>query len=254
MNEDRIKFVTVSTQRSGSTWLTDLLNSHHDIVSYTELLLLKGEGTPDWGRYKDIVYWKSYQKSLSGAGKMLRPLGIYSYLDRVFSAHPEVKALGLKVMYTQIARMPETLCYMKSRNVHVIHLVRSNLLDIVLSSMVKAARGVAHMREQPKLKQSKIYVEPLALLTQLKKRQREQRLFSMLLRGLGLPYLEVSYENLSLEKKYLGECVQFLGCSYSSLESDMLRINPGSHDELVENIDELISILGKTEFSRMLRV
>ena len=254
VNSVPVRFVTVSTQRSGSTWLTDLLNSHPDIASYTELLLLKGDGMPDWGIYKDMVYWQTWRRQLCGGKKYIRPLGLFRYLDEAFARYPDMRATGMKLMYTQIAKFPETLWYLRNRDVRVIHLVRRNVLDVVLSGLAKNARKVAHAKEGVEVEQVRIRVEPGLLLRQMERRQREQRWFAWLLGRLSVPFLQLVYEDIVDDQSRLNECLGFLGCPCVTLGSRMTKLNPGCHADLVENIDDVSTALQGTPFAVMLRV
>lgn len=254
MYNNRTRFVIVSTQRSGSTWLTDLLNSHPDIAGYTELFLAKGEGAPNWGRYRDMLYWQTYRKDLRGFGRHIRPLGVYRYLDEAFARHPDKRAVGLKLMYTQIAMLPETLLYLRSRDVRVIHLLRRNVLDVVLSGLAKSTRKLAHAQAGAVVERVKLHVEPDWLLRQLAKRQREQRWFAYLLKRLGVPYLELVYEDIADDRSRLAGCLEYLGCRPMELGSDMAKLNPKSHAELLENIDEVAAGLSSTSFGSLLRI
>ncbi|WJW75306.1 sulfotransferase domain-containing protein [Thiohalobacter sp. IOR34] len=253
LNEARTHFVTVSTQRSGSTWLTDLLNSHPDIASYTELFLRKGEGTPDWGKYKDQVYWQTYRRGLRGIERLIRPVGVFRYLDEVFAAHPEKRAIGLKLMYSQIVQWPETLWYIRRRRLRIIHLIRRNVLDIVLSSMAKKARKVAHAEQGGEFQRVKLHVDPKLLLQQLRRRERDQRLFGIVLGRLGVPVFSVVYEDIAADEGGLGNCLEFLGCPPRSLASRMEKLNPANHDELIENCGDIEAALTGTPYRTMLR-
>lgn len=250
----RTRFVTVSTQRSGSTWLTDMLNSHPDVASYTELFLMQGQGAPEWGKYKDVVYWKTYRETLgAGLRRSVRPLGLFQYLDDVYGRHPEKRAIGLKLMYGQMAKLPETLAYLRSRKVRIIHLVRRNIVDVVLSGVAKAARKVAHAEQGSAVESIRVHIEPDRLVRQLRRRQREQRAFSLLLGHLGLPYLELFYEDIVDDRSRLTACLGFLGCSALPLDSSLSKLNPSRHSELIENFAQVQAALAATRFSGLLR-
>lgn len=250
---NRTRFVTVSTQRSGSTWLTDMLNSHPDVASYTELFLSQGRGAPEWGQYKDVVYWQTYRHSLKGAKRHIRPLGLFQYIDGVLAQHPDKHALGFKLMYGQIAKLPESLLYLRSRKLRIIHLVRKNILDVVLSGAAKSARKMAHAPQGTAVESIRVRLEPDWLLRQLTRRQREQRIFSLVLGRLGLPYLELYYEDIVADKRGLAPCLAFLGCQAISLDSTLSKLNPSRHSELIENFSEVSQALATTRFAALLR-
>ncbi|MEZ5541455.1 MAG: sulfotransferase [Pseudomonadota bacterium] len=249
-----VRFVTVSTQRSGSTWLTDLLNSHPDIASYTELLLLQGRGIPDWGRYKDMTYWQTWREDLRGTARYVRPLGLFRYLDEALSRHADRQAVGLKLMYSQIVHFPETLLYLRRRQVRIIHLVRRNVLDVVLSGLAKSSRKVAHAQAGASVEQVRLQVDTAWLLRQLSRRWRDQRWFGRLLPRLGVPCAELVYEDIVAEPARLDDCVRFLGCAPAPLGSGLTKLNPRSHADLIGNLEEVQATLRGTPFAGMLRV
>lgn len=252
--EGAVRFVTVATQRSGSTWLTDLLNSHPEVASYTELLLPEGKGVPEWGKYKDVLYWRSYREEMpSGLVRVIRPLGLYRYLDEVFSRHQDKSAVGMKLMYGQLVRLPETLIYLRSRRVRVVHLLRRNLLDVILSGMAKAVRAQAHAHAGDRVEQVRAYVDPSWLLQQLKRRGRQQRAFAQLLRHLGVPYHEIVYEDIVSDPSALTACMEFIGCEPRTLVSDMTKLNPARHPDFIENFSEVEAKLANTPFAALLR-
>jgi hypothetical protein len=87
------RFVVLSTQRSGSTWVVDMLTSHPRVVAYSELFMHGGEGTPKWGQEKDLPYWQSYARGKTG-GRVARPYWLWRYLGEAFNERPGVDAIG----------------------------------------------------------------------------------------------------------------------------------------------------------------
>ena len=49
-------------------------------------------------------------------------------------------------MYSHLRLYPEVAVYLVRRRISVIHLIRRNLLDIMISLKVKAELGRAHLR------------------------------------------------------------------------------------------------------------
>src|SRR5688572_14677903 len=97
-------FVLLSTQRSGSTWVVDMLNSHPAIAAYSELFLEGGRGTPSWGGGKDIVFWHTYieSKRAQADGDQTTDL-LYEYLDDLYRPRAALRAIGFKLMYGDAA-------------------------------------------------------------------------------------------------------------------------------------------------------
>ena len=77
----RDQFVVLSTQRSGSTWVVDMLNSHPRVVAYSELFMHGGEGHSAVGREKDLPYWQTFAAGKGGAA-LPAPFHLWRYLGR----------------------------------------------------------------------------------------------------------------------------------------------------------------------------
>gem|GEM_PF-3850238 len=51
-----VKFVVLTTQRSGFTWVIEMLNSHPCVVTYSELFLETSKERPVWGGLKTFCF------------------------------------------------------------------------------------------------------------------------------------------------------------------------------------------------------
>src|SRR5439155_9377077 len=142
------RFIVLSTQRSGSTWVVDMLSSHPRVVAYSELFMHGGEGTPSWGPVQDLPYWQTYIREQRG-GRLARPVQLWRYLGRAFEERPGVDAVGFKLMYSQLIIIAKPLMpALWLKRVRIVHLMRRNALDVVLSKEAgQARRGVLHARE-----------------------------------------------------------------------------------------------------------
>jgi LPS sulfotransferase NodH len=56
------RFIVLSTQRSGSTWVIDTLNSHPMVTCYSEVFLQDGSGKPRFGA-RDLEFFDDYRLS-----------------------------------------------------------------------------------------------------------------------------------------------------------------------------------------------
>ena len=61
-----VKFVMLTTQRSGSTWVIDMLNSHPRVVAYSELFLETSKERPVWGGAKDVLLYNADRRRHGG--------------------------------------------------------------------------------------------------------------------------------------------------------------------------------------------
>jgi LPS sulfotransferase NodH len=248
-------FVLLSKQRSGSTWLMDLLDSHPQIDVFAELFNASGYGTPRVGRNRDILYWNSYA-ALHPARTRMEKLRLYfQYLDEeVFRKRPGKKAIGFKLMYNQAATELGLLAYLSVRGVAVIHLIRRNHLDAILSEETSLVRGVAHAESGAEVADLRIELDTLTLLDRLEQREADVQGASEFLASENVPCREVHYEDLLASPTALKPIQGFLDVGESSsLTSNLTKINPTSHRQLIRNYDAVQEALTGTRFAGLLR-
>lgn len=182
------KFIVLSTQRSGSTWLIDILNNLENTTAYGELFL-RQKRTWDAG---SLDYPRFSEAKLKGPA--VRPLSTFAYLDGLYRMPGPV---GFKLMYSQVRVYPEILVYLCRHHVRVVHLVRRNHLDVVISGAITAKTDQAHLLSgQPEPNDIRIEINPETLINRLKKLQRNIMIARKPLRWCRLPHIEVTYEDL----------------------------------------------------------
>jgi len=248
-------FVLLSKQRSGSTWLMELLDSHPRIDVYAELFNASGYGRPRVGRNRDILYWNSYVALHPARGRMERLRRYFQYLDEeVFRKRPGKQAVGFKLMYNQAASELGALAYLCVRNVPVIHLIRRNYLDAILSEEAALVRGVAHAETGAEVDDLRIELDTLTLQTRLEQRESEIQQTSDFLAAENVPCREVHYEDLLAGPSALEPIQGFLGVGErEELTSNLTKLNPTSHRQLIRNYDAVQEALTGTRFAGLLR-
>lgn len=248
-------FVLLSKQRSGSTWLMDLLDSHPQIRVFAELFNASGYGRPKVGHNRDILYWNSYA-ALHPAGSRLEKLRLYfQYLDReVYRKRPGTQATGFKLMYNQADTEIGLLAYLCVRGVRVVHLIRRNHLDAILSEETALVRGVAHAESGAKIDDLRIELDTLTLVHRLERRHVEVQGASDFLASENVPYREVHYEDLVASPTALEPIQDFLGVNgRMTLTSNLSKLNSTSHRQLIRNYDAVQETLTGTQFADLLR-
>ena len=125
-------FVVLTTQRSGSGWLVDLLDDHPSIAAYEELFKVTETTVPRHGAsavptFEVMVGPRAFSTS---RGLFLKR---YEYLRGLARAHPEARAVGFKLMYDQTRDHPWLVSMLMLMRTRFVHLVRRNSLDAVLS-------------------------------------------------------------------------------------------------------------------------
>jgi LPS sulfotransferase NodH len=249
------KFVVLSTQRSGSTWVVDMLNSHPRVTAYSELFMHGGEGRPKLGAEQDLLYWQTFIAEKSG-GRLRRQYWLWHYLGRAFAARPGIDAVGFKLMYSQLTRIAKPLMpALWLKRARIIHLIRRNALDVVLSKEAGAARqGVLHARDGESVETVRVRLSPEDLLARMTAHERAVAGARVRFKRVGVPYHEVVYEDLvANEKEGFDSLFRFLEVEPVPVSSTLQKVNPTAHDELIENYGEVRDALEGTPFAGQLR-
>lgn len=249
------RFVLLSTQRSGSTWVVDMLNSHPRVVAYTELFIHGASTRTKWAGEKDIDFWQVLVKQPGApSGRFGRARLLWSYLGRVYRDRPDVDAVGFKLMYSQLRVARPLVPALVLKRVRIVHLVRRNALDIVLSKETGAARGSLHARAGEQVAAVKVSLPTDDLLERLRSHEQEIERARARLRRLRLPCLEVGYEDLVRDREAgFARIFEFLGVpAVAELSSSLQKLNPTSHEELIENYDDVRALLAGTPFESQL--
>jgi LPS sulfotransferase NodH len=248
------RFVVLSTQRSGSTWVVDMLTSHPRVVAYSELFMHGGEGTPKWSREQDLPYWQTYVRE-RGAGRIARPYALWQYLGEAFRERPGIDAVGFKLMYSQLTRISKPLMpALWLKRARIIHLIRRNALDVVLSKEAGAARGgKLHAREGHEVERVRVRLQTKDLLRRMTLHERAVEGARVRFKRVGLPYREVVYEDLAEDEGGFAALFEFLGVEPAPVSSTLQKVNPTLHEDLIENYGEVREALEGTKFAGQLR-
>ena len=249
------KFVLVTEGRTGSTWVIHLLESHPEIVCFGELFHENFYGTlPDGSQ--DIVTWNSYTASLPRAhGRIERFRMYFKYFDQyIYRQRPGRKAIGFKLSYTQAVRGFAILAYLKAHRVSVIHLLRRNHLDRILSEDAIHARAQLHARVGVTVAPVQIHLEPESLLRRIEDRDQQNRSAREFYSKLGVPCFELFYEDLLKDQSAMVGVLRFLGVDPTQpLHSPLQKLNPTDHRQIIANFDEVRDVLEGTPFAHLLR-
>lgn len=232
-----------------------MLNSHPRVVAYSELFMHGGDGVPKWGREQDLPYWQTFIREQSG-GRVARPYWLWHYLGRAFEERPGIDAIGFKLMYSQLTRIAKPLMpALWLRRVRIVHLMRRNSLDVVLSKEAgEARRGVLHAREGQSVESVRIKLRTADLLERMTAHERAIEGARVRFKRVGIPYREVVYEDLVADEEAgFASLFRFLAVEPEPVSSSLQKVNPTAHEELIENYGEVRDALEGTRFAAQLR-
>jgi hypothetical protein len=268
---NNIKFCIITTQRSGSTWLQELLSCHPHINIFGELFLW-GRNRFEWMKNSlPEVYYNHHTTSKSESDIQLersmpkykdyktnhafklRPWSIWQYLELLENKVDYPHAVGFKIMYNQLLPRPEILIKMASKNYKIIHLIRQNHLDVFISKSSMKHHGLVHIKDD--IDPKKVTLDTTSLLQKLTFRDSMISTARQTLNLLPCPLLEVTYESLySSRDDVLNSIVKFLDLQDMSVDymSDLRKINKGLYHEKIENYEQVKNVLLKTKFKNLI--
>ena len=254
-----MEFIVLTTQRSGSTFFIQYLDSHPEVSCQGELFLdvkhnfrlrsyLKWKYRFKRKFTKNYMWFQNYLRTNIWRQieyTFLKKRLTEKFLSNIYSTDGCNKAIGFKLMYNQNNRIISN--WLKRNNVAIIHLVRLNLLKILISRIYMAEKNIAHTSKV--IKHEKICLETKYLIQKLTRMENEinenKNRFSSFPR-----YLEITYEDFFNNRDFEQQKIlHFLGVKESSsLHSELKKINPNRIEDILENYEEVRLSLTGTKF------
>jgi len=256
-----VPFVLWSTWRSGTSWLMERLNKHPAVGSYGEILRVLPPSVTGWSEWppgaQDRPFYTAYLRERGLVDSLLGPhTHLFRYLDYVYAPRRNLRAIGFKLMYDQVRPYPHVLAYLRWRNVRVLHLIRENLLDLVLSRKANAFRKRANVWSTEEREFIRPCLNTRTLIAELTRLEWERRVARLATRLSLLPVHEVSYEDLLDSDSRLDPILAFLGVrrdAGTDLSPTIVKLAPFSHRDGIANFDEVDQCLQGTRFHAFLR-
>ncbi len=244
-----IKFVVFTTNRSGSTWVMSTLNNLPNVTAQGELFLPRPRKKEQrWDSDFSIPRYIETRHR----GPVVRPFSVFKYLDNLYKTSG---CVGFKLMYRQLGLYPEILVYMLRHQTRVVHLVRQNHLDVLVSYAVKAKLGQAHLLSgQTAPEDLQVELDTKNLLSQLERLQNKQILARKLLYWTRLPHIEACYEELVQDPQQFGKIWEFLSTRPEDhgAGSNVVKIRKGGQRDVIRNYNEVREVLTNSKFVTLL--
>ena len=247
-----IPFVVFTSPRSGSSWLVDMLDSHPRIAAHAELFLPGDRTEPDYGS-RDLP---RFEATLEPRRRISLVPHRLAYLNRLFGSRSGVDAVGFKLMYGHPRVHRGLMPYLAVRRTRVVHLIRENTFDQLVSFELADARGVFRARRGEVVPETTVRLDAEGLRKRLEEMEQKVVDARRTIARYRLPTFEFNYERLAERTQdELARVVSFFGVEPvdTPLESSLISMNAGRGAALVENLDEVESELAGTKFASMLR-
>ena len=219
-----MKFLQISTQRSGTTFLSDLLASHPRIYMCRELFKVDGDTLNiDKDNYRYFM----------------NRLSVNEFLDRYYSKYQrEYDTIGFTIMLNHLQKFPEIISYAKKNNIKCIYLERKNRLSIAFSRSKARATGIYHTDKI-------IHSNPITVCFNDLINELEKIMTSIdILRTIAdeLDAYKVYYEDLDSNRVEVLNAIQsYLNTPvFENLYSPLIKTSSTKLDESIKNYHELI--------------
>jgi hypothetical protein len=149
----------------------------------------------------------------------------------------KVKATGIRVSYGQTEKYPVVLDWVKESNASVIHLIRKNPLKAIVSHFTAKKRRMYHTTS--KVNKVTVRLSPRKLRREATKRLYEIEKYRRLFKHQH--YYELNYESFIEDRDdETHRILDFLGIDkFVSLNSNLVKQNPDSLDDILENFQEI---------------
>jgi hypothetical protein len=245
-----LKAVIIASQRSGSTFLVQCLDSHPQIRCFHEILagaLCSRRDVPEKiDRFR--ILRKIWQYTASGAW---RPAAL---LDG-FYARGEAPVMAFKAMYNHLGD-PRTRRYFGHHTeIRVIHLRRDNLLKQYVSKISAQKRFAGGPWSTTRsLSVLSLRISPERAIKEMQRMrdlfQKHEQLFSRHSK------IELVYETM-IDGQYLSDettiaIADLLELNPAPMRATSVKANPDKLELLIENYDQVVHELRGTEFERFL--
>jgi LPS sulfotransferase NodH len=242
-------FAVFTTQRNGSTWLMSVLNGLENVTAHGELFLRRRR-SPERRWDSDFAY-PYYVESTAQHGR-LRPFSVFRYLNALYGAGGSV---GFKLMYSQVRDYPEIVPYLMRKHIRVVHLIRRNHLDVLISFAIKREIGKAHLlADEDRPKELHVELDTQSLVKEVRRLQFKHDVGRRLLRASRLRHIEVAYEDLVQDQRHFERVLEFLRLPAENglPESNIFKTRLGRQADVIKNYDDVRAVLLASEYATLL--
>jgi LPS sulfotransferase NodH len=247
-----VNAMILTSQRTGSTFLAEVLDAHPQVRCYGEIL--NGSAVRPPPLVREFKYAaKTWRYLVSGAW---RPIAT---IERCYR-NSDKPVVGFQAMYNRVDTPSVRRFLQERKDIRIIHLRRENLLKQYVSKVLLTRKRGAH-RDRPWSPHATrpvpvvtTHISPDKAIEEMRKIRELFREFEQFLSGHRK--IELVYEEMisgqSLSAAAWAAVGELLEIEPAEASSDQIKFNPGNLRPMVENYDELAAALKGTEFERYL--
>ena len=246
------RFIVLAARRSGVTLLLDSLSSHPQIQCYKEVFRTRQKFRYFQIDKKHSHFYKFRSASLKRQIDYIlrRKQLLDAFLMELYTPADGIKATIARLAYLQARKYPEIVELALENDIGIIHLVRENSLKTIASNISARKRNTHHSTS--KVEPVAIQLSPSKLRKSLTRLTKQIENYRAVLAGKR--HLEVSYESFVAHRDTeTRRILNFLGVDPSvPLTSDLIKLNPDSLEDILENYDQVAQALKRTVFEKYL--
>lgn len=240
-------------QRTGTSWIETMLDSHPDVECLSEIFYFTAGRFP-FRKKRGLKTEKSYRLHYEASNNrkikhfLSRRDAVWDYLSWIYD-ESNYRAIGFKLMYGQSKRFPAVLKYAKENNVRIVHIVRKNIFKTLISWESAKQRKLYHKLNDD-IKIRKINLPVRFLLWRLRKIDRQNEYWRSFFSS-SWNYHMIEYESMRQNRMEEQEkLLSFLGVpNSSSLTSPLKKINPEALEDVLHNFQDVERILINSPYS-----
>lgn len=223
-------FVLLATQRTGSTVVWQTLDGHPALFARGEMFL------------RDMQHPDSYPSQLRRKDRRLLAPGwsVHHYLDAFHRERVGIDAASFMLMYSQLR--PEIWTWLGAHDADVLHLVRRNPVEILVSKAAAETTGLCHPRPGQTHEARPVALDVASLAASLDR--ITARVEAHRARIAGLRHLEIRYkEHLDQPQAFFDRCFAFLAVEPQPVELPLHKLTRDLLRDAVTSYDEVAAVL-----------
>jgi len=246
MSIQATRFIITCAGRTGSTMLRLMLNSHPQIVCHGEVFSPRLIGFERKDKNSPI-------NQLLEKTRNERPVDFLR--DYVFYGG-SYQAIGAKIKYSELEQPRWSAVFdslLADRDIRVVHLIRENRLQRLVSATVAKLTGVrvvlaSDPQPEPRRPVRKIVLDVESCIRDFTTVQAAEARFRTYFNGHRT--FELSYEDIIDERsRELLDLQRFLGVDETALTANTVKLNTDRLEDVIENYSEVRDALCQTEFA-----